>query len=233
MRVNDIIGGLSAIQNDWPQILANPRFIRRNNIISWDKYEKMWLGEFVTAEDFRRLVDKGQFSFQILEDGSVVQLFYEFDNTGNKLLRACLAYYGTPEEFGEKNPEPQAIGETSLEEDTNENEERDSDFNNIAVVSKWIRLDYDSDSKDSVVHGRCHLHIGGMPNSRLLVKGVPGPAQFIEWSMAIFYPELYNGHRLADGHGFLDISHMQEINTLTVEFSDHDIYTHMTHIQIP
>jgi hypothetical protein len=232
VRASDVVSDLTAAKIDWQDYLVNARFVRRDNVISWYNYEKVWLGDHVSAGDFLSLVDNGQFSFQFAEDGSILQLMYEFDPTAEFLSRACLSFYGAPENIGPGEPEVVQLEEGKVDSFEEELEEPGRPFVD-SWNSHWLRIDYDNEERTTLVHGVCHMHIGDWPRSRVLVRGVPGPAQFIEWIMALFYPDSYRKHRLDEKGKFANILQMQNVNRRTLFFEDHDFFKYMTHLFIP
>lgn len=232
MRVSDVMSDLTAAKVEWDQYLANPRFVRKNSVITWHGYEKLWLGNSIRSEEFLELVDKGQYSLQIVEDGSILQLMYEFDESGENVLKASLAFYGAPENIEPEESEPQMV-EDELADVPGEGPATPAGFCSGMTTNRWLRIDFDSSGNTSVIHGGCHMHVGGLPSSRFLVRGLPGPAQFIEWVFSLFYPDTYRQHRL-DGDGqFSDIAKLVNANRHFVVFGDHDSYKYMTHVVIP
>ena len=231
MKVNDVLSDLTSAKIDWDAYLANARYIRRNNSITWRDYERIWLGQTISAQEFVNLVDRGQYSFQVVDDGSVLQLLYEFDATGERLLTSCLGFYGAPVSIEPEEPEPAMLEEASGE--IEEEQATTADFDGELATNRWLRIDFARGPNNSVVHGECHMHVGGLPGTRFLMKGVPGPAQFIEWIMALFYPEMYQKHRLGENGEFSNLAKLINANRQSVGFDEHDFYRYMTHLVIP
>lgn len=232
MKVTDVISDLTAACIEWGKFIANSQYIRTKNIVSWAGFSKIWLSENLTPQEFLNLVENGQFSFQLLEDGSICQLLYEFDAAGEKLVRASLAFYGKPPIFNEEEPNPEKFDENDTEFNA-DLADVETEFCDLNSISRWLRIDYDCDEKNSAVHGDCHMHVGGLPGARILVRGVPGPAQFIEWVMALFYPDIYRNHRLAADGDFVNIAKLKNANRRAIAFDDHDFYRYLTHILVP
>lgn len=233
MKVTEVIGDLTAAFIEWNKFFANSRYIRTKTSVAWEGYRKIWLSDNLTPREFLELVENNQFSFQVLEDGSIFQLLYEFDASGEKLTRASLAYYGKPPIFNEEEPTPESFDQNDTELSEEGMAEAEKEFCDLNSISRWLRIDYDCNENNSAVHGDCHMHVGGLPGARLLVRGVPGPAQFIEWVMALFYPETYRNHRLTTDGNFVDIAKLENANRKTVVFSDHEFYKYLTHISVP
>ncbi len=219
MRVNDAIGMMVSIYCDWQDWLVNPRYTRKDSIITWKGYNPFRLGIPLTEKDFNDLVLGGQYTFQIGEDGALIQMYYEFSPSGDKVKEASLAYVGSPDSLG--------LSVDDLEEPT-QSEEKD-----LGALLPWIRIDFQPSSGQGVLHGDCHLHISGFPNSRFLVRGLPTPKQFVELIMALFYPRIYESHRLNSDGTFNNMDKMQEINSPNLPFVHEEGFKHMTHFLVP
>lgn len=220
MRPNDAMGLLVAVFMDWGGALANPRFVRVDRLVAWDRYGPRVLDYPVTMRDVAELAAQGQYTFQVTEDGSLIQLVYEFEHNEEHLRRATLAYYGA--EFPDAGviEAPQGV----------ELEDREG-FPYAQVP--WLRIDYDPRAARGVVHGDCHLHISGLPNSRFLVHGVPTPKQFVELIMLLFYPDAYEAHRLKENGSYIDREHVRRINDPAIECAHSEIFELMTHVYVP
>src|SRR5437868_981385 len=96
MRINDVTGLLTSVVLDWDGMIANPNYMRNGNDISWNKYVPSFLSDPVTVNDIKYLVDERQYTFQIVEDGSLLQLYYSFSPDGDHVRSAKLAFYGYP-----------------------------------------------------------------------------------------------------------------------------------------
>ena len=93
MRLSDGVSTLTAVFDDWVGVLANPRVTRINRTIAWTGYRGSTHLGTADTDAVQDLIDAGQYSFQFVSDGSVLQLRYSFgDNDG--LAWAELAYYG-------------------------------------------------------------------------------------------------------------------------------------------
>src|ERR1043165_3961890 len=203
MRINDAIGLLVSIYQDWGHVLANPRYFRHDNIISWRDNSNPMLADPVMPEDVIQLAEDGQYTFQVAQDGALIQIYYEFQNDGVTMKSAKLAYYSPAI----------AIYEPS-----------------IPPFVRWLRFDYAPKDARGVLHHDCHLHISYFPDSRLIVKGLPNPKQFIEFILALCYPKLYQDHRLdRDGKYSSDVKQMA-INHPQINLADSEIYNQMTYL---
>ena len=93
MRLSDGVSTLTAVFDDWVGVLANPRVTRIDRTIAWTGYRGSTHLGTADTDAVQDLIDAGQYSFQFVSDGSVLQLRYSFgDNDG--LAWAELAYYG-------------------------------------------------------------------------------------------------------------------------------------------
>lgn len=244
MTVSDVYSSITAAKIDWIEYLANPRYIRKDYVICWEKYEKIWISDTNTAADFISLVDNGQYSLQISEDGGIIQLYYKFDALTKKLESANLAYFGPPQvaadiydsediEIHKELLVPEEIDQIIDADDGEELSERLEREPFTAELVPWLRIDYDPSAKTGILHGECHMHINGLPGVRILVYGVPSPVQFIEWIMSLFYPNIYKKHRLHEDGRLVKIDLLKKINTSSISFTKSDAYIHMPHIVIP
>jgi hypothetical protein len=248
VRITDVVGDLVAARNEWHRLVANPRFIRRNLEVTWKDYVPMRLGNVVSRQDFAMLVEDGQYSLQLAEDGSLLQFFYEFHSDGH-LVAANIAFYGAPaeerNEFADLDVDDQSRNDgdaasalTTAGAGDDGDDEGDltaagADGRGIFPGCRWLRIDYDPIARASVIHGLCHMHVSGLPDARFLVRGVPGPAQFIEWIMAIFYPQAYAGHRLDDQGAFTEQARIRRANQVYAAFEHNDHFRFMTHLCVP
>jgi hypothetical protein len=224
MKLNDVMGQLVSVYQDWQHMLVNPRYNKNGKVISWHNRQSLFFNEPVQVYEIIQAIELGQYSFQIPEDGAIIQIYYTFEDN-NKLQGAKLAYY--------KIIDP-------LQEDENIIVDENT-FSDSATVS-WVRIDYqpsiqlaNNKSIDAygVIHSKCHLQISGFPNSRLPVFGIPTPKQFIEFIFAFCYPNRYKEHRLDEKDYFKNIDKMKTINEVTINFEDDAIFKLITHIKIP
>lgn len=94
MKISDVNGSLVAVWTEWQKanFLINPRYIRRGNTITWKDDTPNILDEIVYQGHVVDMIDKGQYTFQINSDESILQLYYVF-NQNDELTAANLAYY--------------------------------------------------------------------------------------------------------------------------------------------
>jgi hypothetical protein len=235
MNINDVMESLGSTFADWSTVLINNRFIRRTSQIS---QEISWIGNDtprveqypVMYDDVIRLFDNNIYSFQVIEDGSLFQLYYLFDSRGRNLQRASLTFYCTaPTDVFVQNEE---LGSSSNTDDLEIVDEVSlGGYTNFPV--SWMRIDYAPRQARGVLHHECHMHLSGFPNTRLVVAGLPTPYQFVEFVMAACYPIQYEQHRLNDRWIYRDNGDIDRVNTYCFPWSDSPIFRQITHIRIP
>jgi hypothetical protein len=95
VKISDIHGSLVSVWVEWQntQFLINKRFIRQGNVISWENYTPEILKEPIYFNDIVDLFNRGQYTFQVGIDGSLIQMYYVFDNKRDELISASLTFY--------------------------------------------------------------------------------------------------------------------------------------------
>lgn len=91
MKISDTLSSLVASYCDWSSILINPRYVRQGNTITWENYRPKSFDGPLFPNNVISLIDEGQYSFQIIADGSIIQIYYSYDSKDN-LIGANLAY---------------------------------------------------------------------------------------------------------------------------------------------
>lgn len=177
--LSNMMSSLVGAWEDWHRVLINPQYLRVRQSITWPYRSGAMMTNIVTVNNVMDLITSGQFSFQISQDESIIQIFYEFDDTGENLQHACLTFYSTQGWKAIVSPtEVSAI---------------QSDDEPVS----WIRLDFDPEiEKPGPLHHLAHLHLAGMPLARVPFEAVPSPRQFIDFVIASYYPETYARKRL-------------------------------------
>src|SRR5205085_1795010 len=191
-----VMSSLVSTYIDWEGFLANPRYIRAGNEITWAGRGRTFLPEVVTPEYLCDLIEAKQYTFQTLDNGSVLQFYYLFNDSGDEIEAATLAYYSAP---GAMSDETELTAETGEEIADNE------------IVS-WLRNDFSPRTARGVLHHDCHLHVSGFRESRLLVRRLPTPKQFTEFVVAICHPQQYRCHRLDENGAYVDMTRLDAIN---------------------
>jgi hypothetical protein len=249
VRINEAFGLLNIVYIDWSSILANPRGIRKNSLITWDNFAPQVLKQPIMVSDVVELFDQGQYTFQVSLDGSLIQIYYEYDIKGNQLLAARLAFYSAVSFASEKRMDLFADNSNLSAETDLDNVEEDLEdsylqpqnetaeelqvppFNNAPI--SWLRIDYDPKHAKGVLHHDCHMHLSAFPDARLVVAGVPTPTQFVEFVMALCYPKDYEKHRLDEQGRYKSEKHIIKVNSGCVPTKEHDTFRYISHIRIP
>ena len=177
-----------------------------------------------------------QYSLQIIEDGSLIQIFYEFERNNHTLTSANLGYFNAggisydlcqelqyPElSPTDITPEAQPLG---LFEDNNS-------FEDDPIIA-WIRIDYSPHNYCSPLHHSCHMHLSLFEYARIPLTGVPSPRQFIEFIISMCYPEIYTNKRLDMKYEPNNVSHIISLNSKYFPFISSDVYQMLPHFNIP
>jgi hypothetical protein len=213
MRVNDAFGMLESARRDWSHLLLNPRSYRNGNIISWRANQSFFFSENVTYLELIEAVEQGQYSFQLV-DGSIVQIYYNFGEDGRTLLQGRLAYYGSPDSHrSRRSSEPS--------------------FDLDSRLTNWLRFDFNRAPLLGILESACHLQIGGLPRSRLMVNRMPTPKQFIELLMSWCYPREYRAHRLDARGNYRNLEKVRSVHLKPSVLVDEVVCGHTTHVSIP
>ncbi len=136
MTIDEVRGDIGAVYQDWEEVLANPLFVRKDFELTWpnrtDKFYRYPLTRGVVAE----LASARQYSFQMQTDGSLIQLYFSFENRGRSLTKASLGYYQGY--LSPYLPENRAI---IIAAETDEFLVGDSSED--VILPSWFRIDYD------------------------------------------------------------------------------------------
>lgn len=224
---------------DWKDILVNRSFIRNNHTISWENYSYQTLPEIIRKSDFNNLEASGQYSIQMIDDGSIFQLFYEYCDDNETLLHANLAFIGsgsTEEIFKEESD--LLLHENHDDADSNDWEEEF--FSSSAVgdsdpIVPWLRIDYKPEDEQGPLHHRCHMHIGLFRHARISMSRVPTPRQFVEFVIAICYPHHYREKRLIQNANFepLNLPQLRKFNSSCFPQPNCNVFDILPYIEIP
>lgn len=248
MKISEAYQHLHATYIDWSSFLTNRKYIRDNSRITWSERKPYVLDNPVMASDVAKLFEEGQYTFQIVEDGSLIQIYYNYNKSGDQLLAARLAFYST-QTYDQKIikdaltlPEVPVLSsdltEAEMLSDENVLDRIDSDYEgNIADLEdkpvSWLRIEYAPHDAKGVLHHDCHMHISAFPMSRFIVAGVPNPKQFIEFIAALCYPEAYAKHRLNEHGYYVNEAKIQSVNAICVPFIESKVFEQMPHFRIP
>jgi hypothetical protein len=181
-------------------------------------------------------------------------MYYQYDTRGNELKSASLAFYSSVsyDQLFDKDENimrlpvtyQQDLGTDGIDIDSpdadilsGEYGEETLDVPKLGTLRdgpvSWLRIDYDPEHAKGVLHHDCHMHISAFPSARLVVAGVPTPKQFIEFIMALCYPEVYHAHRLNNSGQYINEGHIVTINSKCVPLTEHNVFRQMTHFRIP
>jgi hypothetical protein len=201
VKIGDVHQLLKDTYNDWSAFLEDPQFIRtsKDACITWANRVPYRLANQLEASDVTKLVSDKQYTFQVTTDGSVFQIYYQYDRKGNSLQSARLAFYHARDD-GPVN---------------------------------WLRIDYEPTFAKGVLHHDCHMHLSAFPLARCVVAGVPNPRQFVEFVMAVCYPETYKAHRLGQDGEYANPNKITEVNSKCFSAVEHLAYKQIIHLRIP
>jgi hypothetical protein len=231
MRINDVVGQLVATYTEWSHVLANPRFVRKGRLITWRDYSSAKVIVPSSHADVVKLYEAGQYSFQTT-DGSLLQLSYTYASSKDELTKARLAFYKVDQQSWEtgESEDPDAVNELIAPENS-PNLEPPVVQRSISVA--WLRLDYSPKTTSGVLHNSCHLHLGSFPSARVVVAGVPTPKQFVEFIIALCYPDIYRKHRLDNDGRYKEPERMETLNSEPVQLREDLTCRYLTHVRIP
>jgi hypothetical protein len=77
------------------------------------------------------------------------------------------------------------------------------------------------------------MHLSAFPLARCVVAGVPNPRQFVEFVMAVCYPETYKAHRLGQDGEYANPNKITEVNSSCFSTVEHLAYKRIMHLRIP
>lgn len=254
MTIKNVFSSIKDAWIDWGSFLSNPRYIQReqkdenNRVlyqeITWDKRNPDHrVTDPITEAAVIELVNASQYSFQLQEDGSIFQLYYRFDRSGEKIENASLGFYLS-------NSYKRTVNEEILLDEIAvlPSEDHNSILGTVigALGNQpvgWIRIDFDPFAKErGIVHHDCHMHISNFPNTRFIVSGIPTPRQFIEFVISSVYPDVYKTHCLTlevDEENdrriwkYADETRIRKVNSLCMPLDDNPIYNQLSYLRIP
>lgn len=222
MNANDAFNSLRSTFIEWDGFLVNNRYLKQNNVISWEEYDLKKFLSTVSALDVFDLIDRGQYTFQVSSDGSIFQIYYEFDQKKKNVEKACLCYYKSGVEILHDD-------QSEIPEDTPIHPTPDAPIG-------WFRLDYSNhpNNDGGMTHPKCHLHLSLFPSVRMAVDRLPNPKQFVDFIIASCYPDVYKQKRLDETGRFADLAHVCQINDpLFPDIGMSEICEFATHLHVP
>lgn len=235
MRINEVRGLVNRALIDWQGTLIDANCNRYGRSISWTRQPR-FVEEPVLSTHVLQLIEDRQFTHQVTEQDEVVgiiQIHYTFDRTERNVDSATLAYFGT---MPTSTDSGMGDGDQIDNKSSANNQLKNAD--NVSVYSvPWIRVDFAPKSMNGITHHACHMHLGGFPNTRIAVRGLPNPRQFVEMVMALFHPHIYRQHREAsqserqDLHA--DLRPLEMVNENCIIVTDYPIVHHIAHLCFP
>nr|WP_319376035.1 DUF2290 domain-containing protein [uncultured Methanoregula sp.] len=237
MNLSETYQSLKTTLFDWPSTFINRRDKKDEDShnISWNKYTRRERIIDIRRSDLIEIVKSGQYSFQIIEDGSVFQLYYQFNDYNQALCSANLAYYNTGgvtyDTFQEMQFSDLYNGDDKSSSSDNKIDYKEDLFEDPLIA--WIRIDYSPHDYCRPLHHSCHMHFSLFPNSRISLNAVPTPRQFIEFILAINYPDLYLVKRLDQKYEPNDPTRIADLNIPSFPRIDSSVYSVLPHISIP
>ena len=219
MRLTEAIGQLTATVIEWDGLLVNPEYVHRGETITWQAFDRPMLPESVRFSDVARMAEGRQYSFQLLTDGSLFQLYYRYERDGTTLTNSTLSYY-------EGKSDSQDVDEEETIDPTTDDERS---------FARWLRIDFDSADRRCALHNDCHLHLSGLPGGRVVLDGVPNPKQFVDLVMAWCYPDLYAEHCLDGGHkgAYREARRQEWVHEDGFPSVDDVLFRQLIHLRVP
>lgn len=254
MKIKDALTSLKDAYIDWDGFLLNPRYVQReqkdeqNRVlyqeITWDRRDATYrTADLVTEQSIIELSNASQYTFQVKDDGSIFQIYYNYDRSGNNIQSASLSFYLSRSHI-KRVDEDTLLNEISVLPSENQDLMLDavlSSVNNQSVG--WIRIDYDPTAKErGIIHHDCHMHLSNFPDTRFIVEGIPSPRQFIEFVVATVYPSQYKDHCLSlevneDSNigvwKYSDATRIKAVNSICISIEANSVYNQLSHFIIP
>jgi hypothetical protein len=259
VSLNNVFAEMRSLVTDWDGVLLNPRWVRRDNELTWEERSGLWLPTRMTREALADVARRGQYSFQI-DDGSLLQMWYLFAADKTTLRSATLGYYrNEPSRDAEVNaPRDQQPGtelapdhevtadngepaDGAVEAEVEGSEVEQTDDGEVVTTEvdaandplAWLRIDYDPSAFRGCIHEKCHMHVSLSGDMRVGVRGVPSPRQFVEAVMSWFYPDEYEARHLDDQGKHKDGERVAWVNSTTlVDTSRDPERTRLMHIGV-
>jgi hypothetical protein len=129
--------------------------------------------------EYLQFLDGRHYQF-LLNDGSLIQLSYDFDRGGD-ITQSRLVWYPCPVQFAPEELEYETIRELILSAPTE-----------TIACNAPIRLDF---SPDQITHNHSSTHIHlGMEEFRLPVHRAMEPSRFIRFIIKTIYPKVWDAY---------------------------------------
>jgi hypothetical protein len=174
MNLDQCFQSLTASFAEWGDHLANRQCCVQGASVSWFGASDPRHSSVLGVTEFLKMVEQRQYTFQILDDGSLFRISYRYADRGRRIVAASLGFISAPQ---------------GLQFCAGLNEEGAHEES-----CNWVRIDFDSDNHRPPNHSCCHLHISGLPDARLPLTRLPTPRQFVSWIFSIFYPSAHGAY---------------------------------------
>ena len=255
MKISEVQQLLTAAYVDWSHVLINPQYIRSSTgigpCITWTRRIPRMLDHPVMASHVSELFDEGQYTFQIIEDGSLIQMYYQYNSKGDELMAARLAFYSARTDEYKRthlsspaeivtNTVPDISGFSAIgEAESTLDDMYEATASKVSPISfadgpvSWLRIEYEPRASRGILHHDCHMHLSAFPYSRFVVAGIPTPTQFIEFIMSFCYSQIYKEHRLTEKGLYANSTKITAINSTCFPIVDSVVFSQIAHFRIP
>lgn len=229
MKIAEVNSSLVSVYDDWADILVNPQFVRKRHSIVWPSFPPPFHDEFPLRSFVIGLAADKHFTFQVVDDGALIQLSYHFKPDDVELARATLVFFGSTDLMIEPDtPELTVPPVASSAPGYRVSENPTAD-----PPAPWLRIDYEPTSQRGPLHPLCHLHLPFFPHARIALTAIPSPRQFIEFLMSACYPHHYKAKRLDGDDQPQDLAHCRGLNNPSFPHIPEPVQQILLHLQIP
>ncbi|ATS37578.1 MULTISPECIES: DUF2290 domain-containing protein [Xanthomonas] len=165
-----------------PILQVDRAIVGSSGVITWANRQRGIDRDIYYALEYQYLIDNAQYSF-LLQDGSFVQMYYEFSALG--LLKARLAYYPPPLRVNARAVDFLSAAESFYETQDGEKigdhlfnwYEAIEENRDLPLNTSHLRFDFD---RGVTSHAPSHIQYGALQDLRLAADCFPMPASFIE-----------------------------------------------------
>jgi hypothetical protein len=184
----------------------NPIINKTGTKVTWENQMDLShaLKNVPYIEKYKTLEKDRNFNFKML-DGALVQMMYEFNGSGRKLISHRLAYF--PSTILERYDDAHKEYETTYLVDSEFHDVREKN-----VIAFPIRFDYNSSEKifREIEHPYSHATFGEYEHCRIPVNSPLTPSIFINFILRNFY-----NHALREKNRLFKISDERFDDTIT------------------
>lgn len=207
MTIANVMSSLRLLLTDWDGFILNPNYHRRGNEVVWQSSMDVMLPVVVTRLHLKEYLSQRNYSFMI-QDGSIVQFRYAFQQDETTLASASLCYLKFTDE------DENISVEASDDEIDAGSRNVGTDYPSSVELNPvpWIRFDYSPGTAEGFTHTACHMHSSLSGELRIPVTFVPTPRQFMLCIVTWFYPDEFD-FRFPDAPG-ADEARIREMNDI-------------------